>query len=120
MPAAAVHVSIGDPRTAGMVVELFRLLHGGRIDLDEASTAAEDVEILVVDADERSAVEARRFIDGSSRRRVLAIGGGGSAWKEIRATVVADPHNAGTLRDGVAEVVAERPIDGPLQGGGAT
>ena len=40
--------------------------------------------------------------------------------KEIRATVVADPHNAGTLRDGVAEVVAERPIDGPLQGGGAT
>lgn len=117
---AAVLVSLGDPRTAGMVVELFRLLHGGRIDLDEASTAAEDVEILVVDADERSAVEARRFIDGSSRRRVLAIGGGGSAWKEIRATVVADPHNAGTLRDGVAEVVAERPIDGPLQGGGAT
>ncbi len=120
VPAAAVHVSIGDPRIAGMVVELFRLLHGGRIDLDAANAAAEDVEILVVDADDRSAVEARRFIDGSSRRRILAIGGGGFAWKEIRATVVADPHNAGALRDGVAEVVAERPIDGPLQGGGAT
>ncbi len=116
-PAAAL-VSLRDPRIAGMVVELLRLLHGGRIDLDVPGAASEDVEILVVDGDAISALEAKRFTDGSPRRRVLAIGGGGSAWTGIPATVVADPHNAGALRDGVAVVVAERPIDGPLDRGG--
>lgn len=119
-PAAAVLVSLRDPRVAGMVVELFRLLHGGRIDLDAPEDASEDVEILVIEAADRFADEARRFVEGSPRRRVLAIGGGGPAWKEIPATVVADPHNAGALREGVAEVVAERPIHDRLRGGDTT
>ena len=118
-PPAAALVALRDPRTAGMVVELLRLLHGGRVDLDVASAASDDVEILVVDGDEVSAREAKRFTDGSPRRRVLAIGGGGSAWTGIPATVVADPHNAGALREGVAVVVAERPLDGSLDRGGA-
>jgi signal transduction histidine kinase len=116
---AAVLVSLRDARVAGMVVELFRVLHGGRVDLGAPDSASDDVGILVVDGDAGCAAQAQRFIGGSPRRQVLAIGVGDS-WTGVRATVVADPLNAGALRDGVAEVVAEQAIPRPLLKGGAT
>jgi hypothetical protein len=103
---AAVLVDLKDARIAGMVAELFRLLHGGRVEIAAADSIEEDVEILVVAASKQSLCAARRFIGSSPHRRVLAIGGG-SAWTGIPATVVVDPHDAGALRDGVAEVVAD-------------
>jgi hypothetical protein len=112
-------VSLRDARVAGMVVELFRVLHGGRVDLGAPDSASDDVGILVVDGDAGCAAQAQRFIGGSPRRQVLAIGDGDS-WTGVRATVVADPLNAGALRDGVAEVVAEQAIPRPLLKGGAT
>jgi hypothetical protein len=111
---AAVLVDIRDKRIAGMVAELFRLLHGGRVEIAAADSVEEDVEILAVAASERSLRAARRFVESSPRRRVLAIGGG-SAWTGVPATVVADPHDAGALREGVASVVAEGRSRRPFQ-----
>jgi signal transduction histidine kinase len=115
----AVHVSLQDARLAGMVVELFRVLHGGRVDLGAPESASQDAEILVLDRDAASLPHAQRFIEGSPRRQVLAIGVGDS-WTGVRATVVADPLNAGTLRDGVQEVVTEQALARPLTKGRAT
>ena len=111
---AAVLVDLKDARIAGMVAELFRLLHGGRVEIAAADSIEEDVEILVVAASKQSLRAARRFIGSSPHRRVLAIGGG-SAWTGIPATVVADPHDAGALREGVAEVVADGRRQRPLR-----
>lgn len=115
-----VSIAASDPRIAGMVSEFFRLLHDGPILLQPPGASHDDAGILVVDADAPGAEVARRFVEGSPGRVVLALGRGGEAWRGIPATVVEDPSNAGALRDGVAQVVAERRRSALRQEGDAT